>query len=133
MPVYPFNCEACGTEREIVRSIHKPLPRPSCCGKRMERIPQLFAAKFKPTIGRDSGVYALDYGRRATEDLTVPGKMARLKRDGVIKDPFDSPAPRRSSRAQADRRKLINETFSDATPAELKEHHRRRSGNRTEV
>ena len=40
-----------------------------------------------------SGVYALDYGRRATEDLTVPGKMDALKREGRIRDPFDFPTP----------------------------------------
>lgn len=45
---------------------------------------------FGRTVGRDSGFYTLDYGKRATEDLTVPGKLDRLKKAGTIQDPFDA-------------------------------------------
>ncbi len=41
------------------------------------------------TPGKNTGFYDLDYGKRATEDLTVPGKMEALKKAGVIKDPFE--------------------------------------------
>jgi hypothetical protein len=52
-------------------------------------VPQAIPAVFAPTIGRDSGFYVNDYGRRSTEDLTVPGKLERLQRDGTIpEDPF---------------------------------------------
>lgn len=48
---------------------------------------------FVLVYGKEQGVYDYDYGKRATWDLTPRGKMERLKKDGVIKDPFDSGPP----------------------------------------
>jgi hypothetical protein len=49
---------------------------------------------FKQTFGRLTGVYDYDYGRKATWDLTAPGKLEYCKKEGMIRDPFDSgPAP----------------------------------------
>jgi hypothetical protein len=33
-------------------------------------------------------VYDYDYGKKATWDMTVPGKMDMLKKEGRIRDPF---------------------------------------------
>ena len=106
MPMYPFKC-ACGYTAEILWSIHDyaNLPVPEHCGQRMEQVVCPSFVKFAQTTGRDSGVYKLDYGLRCTEDLTVPGKMERLKKAGVISDPFDAnPAPRRLEQQFAKKR-----------------------------
>jgi hypothetical protein len=50
-------------------------------------------AWFKQTFGKWTGTWDYDYGRKATWDLTPPGKMDELKRMGKIKDPFDSAPP----------------------------------------
>jgi len=92
MPVYPFKCLECGSTVEIVQSIHLPLPEPECHDT-MEQVICTAGIVFARTPGRDTGVYKLDYGVRATEDLTAPGKMERLKKEGRISDPFDSVAP----------------------------------------
>ena len=91
MPVYPFKCSTCGEEVEIIQSIHKTLRSPSCeTHGKMEQVICVAGIVFGRTPGRNTGIYALDYGKRATEDLTVPGKLERLKKEGRIKDPFDS-------------------------------------------
>lgn len=46
-------------------------------------------SNFKQTFGKWTGVYAYDYGKKATWDLTPKGKYAELKRRGTIGDPFD--------------------------------------------
>lgn len=127
MPVYPFRCERCGFEQELVRSIHAPLPRPIHCKKRMDWVPQPIPVKFARKVGKDTGFFDLDYGKRATEDLTVPGKLDRLQRDGRLKDPW------RGTRPKPLDKKLVEETFGDATKEELRAHKRRTSGNRSEI
>lgn len=91
MPVYPFYCETCGSEAEVTLSIYKydTMKPPRHCNRRMTQRPAVAAFKqqFKP--GKESGFYDQDYGKRATEDLTVPGKFERLKREGRCVDPFD--------------------------------------------
>jgi predicted nucleic acid-binding Zn ribbon protein len=88
MPVYPFRCAECGEVVEEVASIYDAIPEPECHG-RMEQIICPSGVIYARTPGRDTGIYDLDYGKRATEDLTPPGKMERLKKEGRIKDPFD--------------------------------------------
>jgi len=94
MAVYPFRCNKCGKQREVTSSIHDKLPSPKCHG-RMEQIVVAVGFVLGRTPGKRTGFYDLDYGRRATEDLTVPGKMEELKRAGVLKNPFDDVAPQR--------------------------------------
>ena len=101
MPVYPFKCEKCGSTIEIIRSIHDNLPRPLCCHSQMEQIICPSGVILGRTPGKTTGFYDLDYGRRATEDLTVPGKMERLKKEGRLKDPFDN-VPANSGTNQGD-------------------------------
>ena len=101
MPVYPFRCLNCGKVIEIVSSINDNLPKPNHCYKRMDQIICPSGVVYARTPGRETGVYKLDYGTRATEDLTVPGKMERLKKEGRLKDPFDS-VPKNSGINQGD-------------------------------
>jgi len=69
----------------------------SICGAPLEMDLRGSAAWFAfkmEKAGKWTGVYDFDYGKKATWDLTVPTKMAQLKAEGRIKDPFDSgPAP----------------------------------------
>lgn len=93
MPLYPFRCEGCGAETVVSWPIkdYDNLPVPKHCRKKMEQVPQVACFVAGRTVGRDSGFYDLDYGKRATEDLTVPGKIEKLKRMGRIKpDPWDN-------------------------------------------
>lgn len=115
MPLYDYECEHCGTRKEVYRSIHAKERRPRCvCNRLMDQIiTRAPAFKMGMTPGRDSGFYAQDYGRRATEDLTVPGKMERLKKAGRIHDPFDDVPAR-----PVDPR-LAEDTFGDARAEEL--------------
>ena len=90
MTTYIYQCSQ-GHFTEDKRLMSAPfIERVECdkCHRFAEWSPQVMGIKFTPTIGRDSGVYALDYGRRATEDLTVPGKLERLRNAGTIADPF---------------------------------------------
>jgi len=92
MAIYPFRCAKCGREREVISSIREDLPEPKCHGK-MEQIVVAVGFVLGRTVGRSTGFYDLDYGKRATEDLTVPGKMEMLQKQGVIKDPFADVPP----------------------------------------
>lgn len=89
MPVYPFYCVKCKAKKELYWPIeaYDSLPVPQCHGS-MEQVPVAVGIKLAPTIGRDSGFYDLDYGKRATEDLTPPGKYNRMFKDGEVKNQF---------------------------------------------
>jgi hypothetical protein len=65
------------------------------CGEKLElNLQGNGGFKFAFTYGKETGVHDLDYGKHGTWDLTPPGKMERMKRLGIVKDPFDSgPAP----------------------------------------
>jgi hypothetical protein len=98
--IYVFSCIEHPAECVVVRCHHSERDsiNPGVCPQCGQTFEQDLRGhggfSFKRTPGVRSGVYALDYGRRATEDLTVPGKMEMLKKEGRIKDPFDSgPAP----------------------------------------
>jgi putative FmdB family regulatory protein len=99
MPIYPFRCLECGAEEELIQSIKVDLVPPTHCNESMEQVLGNVGFVLGRTPGKASGFYDLDYGKRATEDLTVPGKMEQLKKDGRIKDPFDSVAPNSSEQA----------------------------------
>ena len=101
MPVYPFRCLECDERVEIVSSIKDELPSPIHCSEKMEQIICPSGVVYARTPGRETGIYKLDYGIRATEDLTVPGKMERLKKEGRLKDPFDN-VPANSGTNQGD-------------------------------
>jgi putative FmdB family regulatory protein len=93
MALHAFECEVCGERFERIMHF-KELYDPDCpiCGGKTE---QVFTKgnggfSFKFTPGKPTGVYALDYGKNATWDCTVPGKMEYLKKEGRISDPFES-------------------------------------------
>ena len=96
---YEFKCIDHPSERwSIVCGIEERdgLEIPKCpeCGAILE--PDLKGhggSWFKQTFGKWTGVYDYDLGKKATWDLTPPGKMDRLKHDGVIRDPFDYGPP----------------------------------------
>ena len=48
---------------------------------------------FNFEYGKETGAYDYDYGKKATWDLTPKGKMDRLKKEGIIRDPFDYGPP----------------------------------------
>jgi putative FmdB family regulatory protein len=86
-----FECGTCGERFERTMSIHS-VEDPACpfCGGNTD---QVFdhgnvSGWFKQTPGKLTGVYDYDYGKKATWDLTAPGKMEMLKKEGRIRDPF---------------------------------------------
>lgn len=88
---YEYKCSK-GHLTKMERPMSAPsVDRIDCrCGLKSTWVPHAVRTVFGRTVGRDSGFYTLDYGKRATEDLTVKGKMARLLKDGTIQDPFDA-------------------------------------------
>ena len=93
MAIYEFECSLCGErfERSIPCAEYR---EPECvfCGGKTE---QVFingsgGFNFKMYPGKWTGMYDYDRGKKATWDLTVPGKMDILKKDGTIRDPFES-------------------------------------------
>lgn len=95
MRTIEYSCDK-GHTVEILQSVHDAEAAPVCqkCNTRMEWTPtKVPLGRFKfdqSRAGRDTGVYDYDYGTRATWDLTVPGKMDKLARDGrIARDPFD--------------------------------------------
>jgi predicted nucleic acid-binding Zn ribbon protein len=95
MPMYPYECE-CGWATDLFRSIHEydPALEVFCseCHGKMFRVITKSAVVFGRKVGGDTGFYALDYGTRATEDITYPAKQERLRKDGRFRDPFaDTP------------------------------------------
>jgi putative FmdB family regulatory protein len=101
MPIYPFKCPDCNEETEKVWSIHDydNLPVPLCiaCGQFMEQKLCSATITFAFTPGERTGVYKHDYGKYATHDLTVPGKMAELEQAGVLSDPWKNAPPAQES------------------------------------
>ena len=93
MPLYEFECQRCRYRFTRVMHVveYKEPPCPSC----MDRTEQVYdhgnyGIKLGMTPGKRSGFYEYDYGKKATWDLTVPGKIDELRKAGVIPpDPFD--------------------------------------------
>lgn len=91
MALYEFECNLCGERFEKVIPVEQ-YHEPECplCGGVTEQVLRGHGGGFfKMTPGKETGVYDYDYGKKATWDLTVPGKSDRLKKEGVIRDPFD--------------------------------------------
>jgi hypothetical protein len=63
---------------------------PDCMDKMEQVLKGHGGFRFKMMPGKTNGVYEYDYGKKATWDLTAPGKMERLKKEGRINDPFDA-------------------------------------------
>lgn len=99
MPVYEFECRAC-RERFTRLMHHQDYTEPPCplCGDATDQVFDKGNGGFTlgMTPGKRSGFYDYDYGKKATWDLTAPGKMEQLKKAGVIRDPFDE-VPKRSN------------------------------------
>lgn len=94
--VYEFECAKCGARTEVRCSMRERdnLSDTCPCGGHLDQFWSRMQFRLGQTFGRDSGFYNQDYGKHVTWDLTVPGKMERLKKEGIIKDPFDDVAPR---------------------------------------
>ncbi len=91
-----YQCGECKLRKEVTESVHAAVKdtRRCECGGKFEWAPTfvpLGRFKYDPSkAGQDTGVYEYDYGVRATWDLTVPGKMDKLTRQGrIAQDPFD--------------------------------------------
>ena len=63
------------------------------CGRPLELNMNGSGHQFQLTYGRLTGLYDYDYGKKATWDLTAPGKMQYCKKEGIIRDPFDYGPP----------------------------------------
>jgi putative FmdB family regulatory protein len=92
MALHEFECSLCGERFERVMH-YSEVHDPDCplCGGKTDQVYDRGngASFFRMTPGKETGVYDFDYGKKATWDLTVPGKMERLKKEGTIADPFD--------------------------------------------
>jgi putative FmdB family regulatory protein len=92
MPAYPYHCDNCPETLEVILSIHDYCPEriETCpgCGVAMFRTVTSFTGILGRKVGGDTGFYDLDYGKRATEDLTYKAKQERLRKDGRFHDPF---------------------------------------------
>jgi hypothetical protein len=90
MRTLEYTCD-CGETLILHSPVGAGTEDPFChCGQLMQWTPtKVPTAYFTYTVGKESGVYENDWGRRATYDLTVPGKLDKLQRDGRVPvDPF---------------------------------------------
>ena len=99
MPLYEFECRGCGkrfTRVMHIKDYHEPqCPLCTCVTDQVYDRPPAFALGMTP--GKRSGFYDYDYGKKATWDLTVPGKIRELIKAGIIPpDPFDAVPPKRN-------------------------------------
>lgn len=90
MALHEFECRECGKRFTKVMH-HKEYHEPPCeCGGETDQVFDGHGGfKFTYTPGKWTGIYEYDYGKRATYDLTVPGKLEALKKEGKALDPFD--------------------------------------------
>jgi predicted nucleic acid-binding Zn ribbon protein len=89
---YEFKCDKCQGRKLVVMpaSQRDAFIEPECCGSRMEQTYESYGYAFSMgEAGKRTGIYEYDYGKKATWDLTPPGKMDALKKAGVLRDPFD--------------------------------------------
>ena len=80
MPLYEYQCDACGCRFEVIRKFSDP-PVDVCkeCGKGpVQRLLSSPAIQFK-----GSGWYITDYAKKGTTDTAAPtGKSDQAKTDG---------------------------------------------------
>jgi len=81
-------CDECGRREEVVQSVHDADPVVICHGPMVWAPTTVPTGRFAFTPGRETGAYEYDYGKKATWDLTPPGKYDRLRHDGVVENPF---------------------------------------------
>ena len=105
MPIYEYQCDACGSQRELILK-HGEVARPTCaaCRKRMRRVISKTAFILK-----GSGWYVTDYPSDARKQGAGGGETRRpRRRPGGRRSPARrrsrpparrrSPLPRRKSR-----------------------------------
>jgi putative FmdB family regulatory protein len=107
MPLYEYECEACGQHFELIRRFSDPeVDVCTACGKGpVRRLLSSPAIQFK-----GSGWYITDYARKAKSEKTSGEKSADgksettadQKTDGAAKSDAASPATSASSSAGAD-------------------------------
>ena len=79
MPLYEYECEACGRRIEVIRKFSDP-PLDACtqCGSGpVTRLPSSPAIQFK-----GSGFYITDYAKKGKTDEQADGKSTEQKQDG---------------------------------------------------
>ncbi len=79
MPLYEYECEACGRRFEVIRKFSdRPLDACTQCGNGpVKRLPSSPAIQFK-----GSGFYITDYARKGKTDGQADGKSTEQKQDG---------------------------------------------------
>ncbi len=93
MPLYGFKCEKCGEEVEVFMHLNEYVVPEHCGGKMNVDLRGHGGFTLQQTPGKWTGFYDYDYGKKATWDLTPPGKLEELRRRGVIaQDPFEKAA-----------------------------------------
>ena len=91
MPLYEFKCRKCKELVEKVMSVGD-YTEPTCeCGGETDQVWSNGHGgfSFSQTYGKWTGIYDYDYGKKATWDLTPPGKLEALQKAGKIADPFE--------------------------------------------
>jgi len=97
MPIYEYQCDACGAQRELfVRSTDAPLPRCLDCRKRMRRVISQTAFILK-----GSGWYVTDYPSDARKiglegekaPAAAPAESGEKKKDAAKTETAKPAAP----------------------------------------
>jgi putative FmdB family regulatory protein len=108
VPLYEYQCDACGCRFEVIQKFSDP-PADVCkeCGKGpVQRLPSSPAIQFK-----GSGWYITDYAKKGTPDAATPaGKSDQAKSDSgsdttAKTDTAKSDTPKSDSGATASKSK----------------------------
>ena len=116
MPLYEYQCDACGHRFEIIHQKFSDPPAATCpsCGGTVHKLQSAPAIQFKGT-----GFYITDYAKEdqstaAKEDAKESAKETKSSKDG------DAPSSDKSEKA-ADTAKSPSSTDSASTSAPAKE------------
>ena len=83
MPLYEYECDACGRRFEVIQKFSDPLVD-TCkeCGKGpVHRLMSSPAIQFKGT-----GWYITDYAKKGTSDATAPAAKGEASKSGTSTD-----------------------------------------------
>ena len=116
MPLYEYECDACGHRFEVIHQKFSDPPAASCpsCGGAVHKLHSAPAIQFK-----GSGFYITDYAKKdqstaAKEDAKESAKETKSSKDG------DTPSSDKSEKA-ADTTKSSSSSDSASTSAPSKE------------
>lgn len=87
MPLYEYQCDACGARVELIQKFSDPAPDACAkCGKGpMRRLQSAPAIQFK-----GSGFYITDYARKPQQESSTSGKKAANQTEGDAKPKTDT-------------------------------------------